>query len=225
MPQPKVTLFALLAGVLMATFQLLRPWGDISEDPQSMAEAFADTRWVIAHLAGAASFVMLAALARVAAVASSAKTGTGRPTRVAGIAQVAMATGAALVLPYYGAETFALHEARARFLGRGFSRHRRSQHRYPYESGGDRAVRGGSAPHRRRRGLSLARPRARRHGVVERVAARSAGRIRPAAVRVAARRTRGVWGGVPHRGDRLRCVTPGEASRGCKGCRMNAATP
>ncbi|MFY9714734.1 MAG: hypothetical protein WAK00_14805 [Microbacterium sp.] len=117
MPQPKVTLFALLAGVLMATFQLLRPWGDISEDPQSMAEAFADTRWVIAHLAGAASFVMLAALARVAAVASSAKTGTGRPTRVAGIAQVAMATGAALVLPYYGAETFALHELGRAFLG------------------------------------------------------------------------------------------------------------
>jgi len=112
MPQPMMTVYVLLAGVLMAIFQLARPWGDVSEEPAAMAEAFADTRWVIAHLAGAASFVMLALLAHVVAAKSSTVTATGDTgaPRVARIAKVSMAAGALLVLPYYGAETFALHE-------------------------------------------------------------------------------------------------------------------
>ncbi|MGO2097277.1 MAG: hypothetical protein ACTH2J_08890 [Candidatus Microbacterium stercoravium] len=112
MPQPITTVYALLAGVLMATFQLLRPWGDVSEEPAAIAEAFADTRWVIAHLAGAASFVMLALLAQVVAAASPAVTagGAARQPRVARTAKISMAAGALLILPYYGAETFALHE-------------------------------------------------------------------------------------------------------------------
>lgn len=107
MPQPMTTVYALLAGVLMATFQLLRPWGDVDEVPAEMAEAFADPRWLIAHLAGAASFVALALLAREVARATREE---DRPTRVARLAVVATTAGAALVLPYYGAETFALHE-------------------------------------------------------------------------------------------------------------------
>lgn len=122
MPQRMMTVYALLAGALMATFQLARPWGDIGEEPDAMAGAFADTRWVIAHLAGAASFVMLALLADAVAAKSSTAAAEGdssRP-RVARIAKVLMAAGAVLVLPYYGAETFALHEI-GRFVQSGAS--------------------------------------------------------------------------------------------------------
>lgn len=111
MLQPMTTLYVLLAGVLMAIFQLLRPWGDVSEEPDAMAGAFADPRWVVAHLAGAASFVMLALLAGVVAKSPAVTAdGAASPPRVARIAKVSMAAGALLVLPYYGAETFALHE-------------------------------------------------------------------------------------------------------------------
>lgn len=108
MPQPMTTVYALLAGVLMAIFQLLRPWDDVDEVPAEMAEAFADPRWLIAHLAGAASFVALALLARE--VARAARESDGGRSRLAGLAVGATTVGAALVLPYYGAETFALHE-------------------------------------------------------------------------------------------------------------------
>lgn len=94
----------------MATFQLLRPWGDVSEEATAMAEAFADPRWVTAHLAGAASFVVLALLVQAVVASGLRNLSVRRRSPVARIARYGAWLGAALVLPYYGAETFALHE-------------------------------------------------------------------------------------------------------------------
>lgn len=105
-----VPAYAITAGVLMAAFQLLRPWGDVSEEPAAMAEAFADPRWVIAHLAGAASFVVLALLADAVVASGIRDHSVRRRSPFARIARYGTAVGAALVLLYYGAETFALHE-------------------------------------------------------------------------------------------------------------------
>lgn len=84
-----------ISGALMALYLLFRPYGDADggETPAA-ADAFASSLWVWSHLAGAAALVTLAAL--------WALLSTG-PIRWAALA------GAALVLPYYGAETFALH--------------------------------------------------------------------------------------------------------------------
>lgn len=95
--QRPTTLVALAGttGALMAAYLLLRPYGDsVDGESAAAAEAFASSLWIWSHLAGAAALVALAAL--------WALLSTG-PTRWAAVA------GAALVLPYYGAETFALH--------------------------------------------------------------------------------------------------------------------
>jgi hypothetical protein len=105
-----IPLYAVVAGVLMAVFQLLRPWGDVTEEPDAMAEAFADPRWVVAHLAGAAAFVVLALLADAVVAGGLREQSVRRRSPVARIARYGTAFGAVLVLPYYGAETFALHE-------------------------------------------------------------------------------------------------------------------
>lgn len=105
-----IPLYAVLAGALMATFQLLRPWGDVTEEPEAMAEAFADPRWVVAHLAGAAAFVVLALLAQAVVRSGLRDQSIRHRSPIARIARYGAALGAALVLPYYGAETFALHE-------------------------------------------------------------------------------------------------------------------
>lgn len=110
MSQHIVPVYAMIAGVLMATFQLVRPWGDVSEESVAMAEAFADPRWVAAHLAGAAAFVVLAMLAHAVVASSLREQSLRRRSPVARIARYGTAFGAALLLPYYGAETFALHE-------------------------------------------------------------------------------------------------------------------
>lgn len=92
---------ALASGVLMAVYLLMRPYGDVtsSTSPEAAA-AFADWRWVPAHLAGALALVQLARLGlRIDDLLS---TTTTRIARWSGLA------GAVLVLPYFGAETFAL---------------------------------------------------------------------------------------------------------------------
>lgn len=107
MTQKLVPVYAVATGVLMAAFQLLRPWGDVAGETDPMIGAFADPRWVVAHLAGAASFVTLALLAD--AVVRASFDGRRAPA-VARFTRLGAAVGAALILPYYGAETFALHE-------------------------------------------------------------------------------------------------------------------
>lgn len=101
-----LTLPLLSSGALMATYLLLRPYGDSSPDPEIAAQAFASPRWVAAHLAGAASLVAFGGLTRRLA-APSGGTGT-RPSRLASAASLTGVAGAVLALPYYGAETFAL---------------------------------------------------------------------------------------------------------------------
>lgn len=89
-------------GVLMAAYLLLRPYGDAAGgDSPAAAAAFASGRWIAAHLAGA---LALAAFAVVAVRFTDVTDG-----RLARVARGAGLLGAVLVLPYYGAETFALH--------------------------------------------------------------------------------------------------------------------
>lgn len=93
---------ALSSGVLMATYLLLRPYGDaVSSTSPEAAEAFASTQWVVAHLAGALSLVQLA---RVGLRIDDL---LGRTASM--IARWSGLAGVALVLPFFGAETFGLH--------------------------------------------------------------------------------------------------------------------
>lgn len=96
------SLTALVSGALMAAYLLLRPYGDADGgDTLAAAEAFASPLWIASHVAGAAALVALAA--------PWALVSTGWP-------RWAAVVGVAMVLPYYGAETFALHEIGARAL-------------------------------------------------------------------------------------------------------------
>jgi hypothetical protein len=90
-----------VAGVLFALYPVIRPYGDL--DATTTVGAFASPAWVIAHLAAATGFVLLP---------------VGLLALDAGAATV-MAIGAALVLPYYGAETFALHAIGTRVAAGG----------------------------------------------------------------------------------------------------------
>ncbi len=110
MPQRLIPVYAIAAGVSMAAFQLVRPWGDVTEEPSAMAEAFADPRWVIAHLAGAGAFVLLTLLANDVVAAGIRQQSVRRRSPIARIARYGAFVGTALVLLYFGAETFALHE-------------------------------------------------------------------------------------------------------------------
>ncbi|WP_154795603.1 hypothetical protein [Occultella kanbiaonis] len=86
-----------VAGVLFALYPAVRPWTD--ETTLAGAAAFASHQWVAAHTMGMVAFMLLAAALLVRAFES------GRAGPTATLAAV----GAALVLPYYGAETFGLH--------------------------------------------------------------------------------------------------------------------
>jgi len=95
---------ALVAGgVLLALYPAIRPWGDVTADGERTA--FASVAWPLAHLAAVAGFALIAVgLLGLRDVLSD---GPG-----AGAARGALGTwwlGTALVLPYYGAEAFALH--------------------------------------------------------------------------------------------------------------------
>jgi hypothetical protein len=80
-------------GLLFAIYPLLRPYS--SETGEAGADAFASALWVAAHLSA-----MIGFLAFVLAVKTFA---------VGPAAEVSVLVGVGLVLPYYGAETFALH--------------------------------------------------------------------------------------------------------------------
>ena len=78
------------AGALFVIYPLVRPWGDAT--PEGIAAAFGSPFWLVAHMAAMAAFVLVGV--------------AGLPSRAA---QTAWVAGTALVLPYYGAEAFALH--------------------------------------------------------------------------------------------------------------------
>ena len=93
-----------LAGVALAAYPALRPYG-----PESGAAGAADlasTAWLVAHALGMAGFVLLAFSLR-AAVATTPWRWSGRPLREA---ESRMWVAVVLLLPYYGAEAYGLHE-------------------------------------------------------------------------------------------------------------------
>lgn len=90
------------AGILMALYLLLRPYGDAdSSTSRAAAEAYASGWWITAHLLGALALVQVGRLGlRVDDLLESSKARLARWTGLA---------GAVLVLPFYGLETFALN--------------------------------------------------------------------------------------------------------------------
>lgn len=89
-------------GALMLIYLLARPYGDASgaTTPEA-ADAFASTWWVVAHVAGALALASYAWLAlRLADFVPGV---AGSLSRALGLG------GLVLALPYFGAETFALH--------------------------------------------------------------------------------------------------------------------
>ena len=100
-PSTRRLLMPLISGgILMAAYLLLRPYGDQRGAGQA-AEAIASTWWVVAHACG---MLALAQYARAALRLSEFTPGSASLlARWSGLA------GLVLVLPYFGAETFALH--------------------------------------------------------------------------------------------------------------------
>jgi hypothetical protein len=92
-----------LAGVLFVAYPVVRPWGDSTV--AGAAAAFSSPAWVAAHLAAVAGFVLVGLALR----------GFGRA------AEVTWWVGTGLVLPYYGAEVFALHVLGQRLSGQQLS--------------------------------------------------------------------------------------------------------
>lgn len=91
------------SGLLFAVYPALRPYGE--DGTAAALEAFGSARWVPAHLSAMIGFVLLGlALYRVRARLSGAAGGG-----TAALAATLWAVGAGLVLPYYGAEAFALN--------------------------------------------------------------------------------------------------------------------
>lgn len=95
-------------GILMAAYLLLRPYGDHSVGV-AQAESLASWRWVASHVCG---MLALASLARLAIrLHQRTHSTTAAVARSLGLA------GLVLVLPYFGAETFALNVIGRRSLG------------------------------------------------------------------------------------------------------------
>lgn len=80
-------------GAMFAAYPILRPYS--SEVGMAGADAFASPLWVAAHTCAMLGFISLALAVRHA--------------RGSDFAAVATSIGVGLVLPYYGAETFALN--------------------------------------------------------------------------------------------------------------------
>lgn len=91
-----------MTGILMAVYLLVRPYGDMTSSAAEKAAAFASPWWIVAHVAGALALVGFGRLAlRLADLE--------RDWFVTRLARWAGLSGVVLVLPYFGAETFALH--------------------------------------------------------------------------------------------------------------------
>lgn len=100
----------LLAALVFAAYPALRPYTD--ETTLDGARAFASGAWAASHTAGMVGFVVLPL--GLLALAQHADLGRGRAAAV-----VLAWLGGALVLPYYGAETFGLAVVGARAAADG----------------------------------------------------------------------------------------------------------
>lgn len=96
-------LLLLTIGVLFALYPALRPYS--SEVGKAGAEAFASPLWLAAHVCAMFGFTALAVFVR--------------QVRAGALVESATLVGVALVLPYYGAETFALSVVGREALGAG----------------------------------------------------------------------------------------------------------
>lgn len=99
-----------IAGLLFLAFPVLRPW--TPETGLAGAEAFASAAWVAAHTAGMLAFVTLTLGLATLVLGLRGRRWTVTATVLAGV-------GTALVLPYYGAETFGLQAIGAHALETG----------------------------------------------------------------------------------------------------------
>ena len=88
------TALYLFVGVMFAAYPALRPYSD--EVGSAGVDAFASSNWVLAHTFAMLGFIALGLLVLYAG-------------RRSDVAVVTTWIGVGLVLPYYGAETFALH--------------------------------------------------------------------------------------------------------------------
>ncbi|MHA6621772.1 hypothetical protein [Pseudonocardia sp. DLS-67] len=102
-----------VAGALLVLYPALRPWSDTT--PEGAPAAFTSPAWIPAHLSAVAAFVLVA-FGLLGLRDALVRTGGARPARVAALL---WAVGAALVLPYYGAEAFALPVIGERILQTG----------------------------------------------------------------------------------------------------------
>lgn len=100
----------LLAGALFVLYPAVRPYLDLTA--AGSAPAFASSAWLLAHLSAVAGFVLLP-LGLLAVRATVVR------SRVAGAAFLVTWLGVGLVLPYYGAEAFALNAIGERILTTG----------------------------------------------------------------------------------------------------------
>ncbi len=96
-----------VAGLCFLAYPALRPYSD--ESTLAGAAAMSSTAWVVAHLLGVAAFLLT----------SHGLTSDVRPGRAGRVAAGAAWLGTALVLPYYGAETFGLRVVAQRALDTG----------------------------------------------------------------------------------------------------------
>lgn len=99
--EQKLAMPAAASGLAVAAYLLVRPYGDHSPDALTAAHALANPRWVMAHLFGALGIVEVARLTW--RIHDAFETTTTHVLRALGL------VAAVFTLPYYGAETFALH--------------------------------------------------------------------------------------------------------------------
>jgi hypothetical protein len=92
-----------IAGVLFVVYPALRPYSD--ETSPAGAVAFASPAWVASHLAAIVGFVLVA----LGMLGLRSLLAGGPGARTAWTAFLTFWVGTGLVLPYYGAETFALN--------------------------------------------------------------------------------------------------------------------
>lgn len=98
-----------LAGAFFVVYPAVRPYTD--EASLSGAQAFASGAWLVAHLSAVAGLILLPLGLQ------ALRTAIGG--RAAGAAFLITWIGVGLVLPYYGAETFALNAVGARIAETG----------------------------------------------------------------------------------------------------------
>jgi hypothetical protein len=93
-----------VAGLTFAAYPALRPYGP--ESGPAGAADFGSAAWLVAHVLGMVGFVVLAFTLRAAA-SGTPWVWSGQPVRRA---ETRMWLAVSLLLPYYGAEAYGLHE-------------------------------------------------------------------------------------------------------------------